>query len=324
MNNDPKSKKPLQLAPGYAWCSSCERTRARKEFGNDRRRKGGLSFYCKECANRKGRNFYATRHREGGDSEYIPSGAAHVPVELFPPSAEGESIGCLRCRHARLLSANTFNAATPRIHCARQNANVPVVFTACPIADPRPMKPRDLRLYWNKHGPLGDKLSKAGEVMKAYLKARWAVEESEALERATGWTMFKIAQVVRYHRLGGAKTKNNRLHWMDPRKGRVCFTSEQTAFLMEEYCSPRWPRPIIYSMKGARKAARRRAQNKLVARCNELGPPWSWEQILRHVEKQMRKRGDRARSKTKGRRVNQFLIIPETNIRSTPAKPDEK
>jgi hypothetical protein len=316
-------KKP-QLAPGYKWCPRCRSSLSLREFNNDSRRRDGKYLYCRSCSNRAARRYYATRHVADAESEYVPSGACHVPPELFPPPAPGEGIGCLRCRHARLMAQSRFTKTNhPKIYCARQATVAAIVWQNCEIADPRPMKPRDLRRYWFKHGPLGDKLGHAGDVVKAYLAARWAHEAPEVLERVTGWTMFKLAQIVRYHGIGGAKTNNNRLHHMNPRKGRVCFSPEQTAFLMREYSSPRWPKVITWNMASARKAARRRAQNKLVAQCNELGPAWNWEQICRHVEKQMRKRGDRAKARRRGegRKVNQFVTLPAQTTKREIEKP---
>jgi hypothetical protein len=303
-----KSSKPRpQLAPGYAWCPRCECSRREADFAKNKRLPSGRSVYCKFCSNSWGRFHY----HEQQERLALQSCAAHVPPELlakFEP-APGARIGCLRCRHARLLPTTDFTAPEPRLRCAKQGCAVALT-SRCEIADPRPAKPRALQKYCKKYGPLGDKLTHAGGVLLAYLKARWTEEIAATLEEYSGYTMAKLASIVRYHKIGGIRVGKHRLHHMKPQPEKY-FTPEQTEYLLAAYCSARWPRPLIWNLAETERKARLLERRRIVDAVARRGPRWNWRQIQRHVIKQMKARRERGVKARRGeqRKVNQFVSI---------------
>lgn len=299
----------FHLARGDKYCFQCRRWKPMATaWARDKRRGDGVGIYCKECVNSYARTRYT------GITMQVDSGVAFVPPELFPPTQPGQSIGCLRCRHADSAASTNFQDATPvtwvKIFCHRQEKTVPICWSNCPLADPRPSQPRDLARYWKKHGPLGDKVAHATPLAVEFLRHCWAHWKAADLERVTGWTMFKLAQIVRYHKVGGVAVGNTRLHWMEPTKGRVVFTREQSDWVMSEYHSPRWPAPYVYCMKPAKKAAITRARKRIIEHVATLGPRWEWTQIQRHIQKRQKLNYGRARRRGV-RPVNQFCSAPE-------------
>lgn len=312
-----------RMAGGERHCGKCRRWRKADDFGANAGRQDGKEIFCRDCAPAVNRAHCRRQQTRAGqparDKRGRPlrfgSAAQSVPVELFPLPAEEATISCLRCRHCALTESTNFRHKRPKVFCAKEGREITARLDGCKIADPRPQKPRALHRYWIKLGPLGDKLCHAGPVALAYLRARWASAPAPELERHTGWTMFKLAQIVRGHGVGGVATANNRLAQMDPRQGRDCFTLEQSAWLLAEYNSERWPKPAITRLPPDELARRQAAQRAVVDAVNAMnpeGPQWNWEQINRHLTKQKRKLGDHAKAarRGQGRRVNQFVTLP--------------
>jgi hypothetical protein len=310
-------------AKGLKWCPGCRRWRRlsedpkKSEWSKNRQFRDGLAHRCKDCCNAKGREYYR------GVVTQVDSGLpaalrAGMPPELFPPPAAGEGIGCLRCRHAAVYISTDFAGLQPggstTIFCHKQEAAVPIVWSHCPLADPRPAKPHALSKWWKRFGSFGDRLHHAGPLMVEFLKHCWSAWPAVELVKVCGWTMFKISQVVRYHGVGGVRTDNNRLHHMEPTKGRRCFTPEQSAWILAEYRSDRWPRPARYhGAPAGRKAWFTRRRNRIVEQVHALnpdGPRWTWQQIQRHIQKMQQTAWKRAR-RHGVRKVNQHLAIEE-------------
>jgi hypothetical protein len=309
----------FHLRRGDKYCRACRRWKPLStKWGHNKKTSDGYNGSCRDCLNEYARN----RHARVVST--VDSGSKHVPPELFPPAEPGEQIGCLRCRHASVQIATDFEGVTPRsqvtVFCHKQEQAIALRWSHCTLADPRPAKPRALAKYWKKFGPLGDKVHHASPLMVEFLKYSWQTWPASALERVTGWDILRIGKLVRYHGIGGAKAGKMRLHFMNPKGGRTCFTPEQTEWLLAEYNSPRWPRskPVNLELKHSlftkkqdeylqgllskgtglagwpanktrgmargEKAAITRRRNLIVKQLAERGKPRTWEQIAKHVK----------------------------------------
>jgi hypothetical protein len=304
------------------YCPRCEISKpATNEHFASGKNKDGFHSYCRPCTNALGKEQYHKRAKK------LPPGEAArrvmaIDVNLFPPAAPGESIGCLRCRHAQLHFDTDFSPGNtrPLILCERENKVREICWHSCPVADPRLSKPRHLHKYTARWGALGDKLGHASPLTIAFLRAYWTTAPAEQLEKATGWTMFKLTSMVRYYKIGGSHTSNNRLHLIG-KKQNERFSQRQTAWLLREYSSPDWPGPLVYCLKQdeyERRLAQQREIVRTVRALNPQGPKWTWQQIQRHIGKRLRTQHDQKQKQRRGelRKVNQHVAIPIRTVTS--------
>jgi hypothetical protein len=282
------------------------------------KRNGKLHSYCRPCHLKKNRECYAKRLKKLPPGEAVRRLEAEAPG-LFPPAAAGESIGCLRCRHAQVSLETEFRPgnSAPLIFCERlewegKNPIRPICWVNCPMADPRQAQPKALRIYWNRWGPLGDRIRCATPLMIAFLKAHWQTLTSENLVAATGWDMRRIEAVVRYHGIGGVRVGKTRLHLCGMVNHR--FTRAQSDLIGDLYNTEKWPGVITYNInpeERRRREALRRAIVRQVRALNPEGPKWTFPQIQRHNTKRLHSdlaRRKKARSGIK-RKVNQHMSV---------------
>ena len=88
-------------------CSRCDEQKSRSDFARDRSRPDGLTYWCRTCRNRRGRETYTRKagppkgrrfvRPRDGDRKQARRRVNHlVDVGLLPPPA---SLPCVDCGH---------------------------------------------------------------------------------------------------------------------------------------------------------------------------------------------------------------------------------
>lgn len=204
---------------------------------------------------------------------------------LMPLTGRETPLSCLMCRRCVVTSETSFDDSVVRIYCERIGRMRPARLNPdCPIADPRPARPKHLHRLWVSKGDLGDRAGASTDFLLLYLRHFWQTACKAQLEFQTGRSTDQLRNVVKRYGIGGVG-KAHRIAHSGRTESRQFFTPQQTAWLERIYGGELWPRVPTFNKAPDDLATIQKQQQWILDTLLTMGPRWEWVQVLRHLDK---------------------------------------
>ena len=217
---------------------------------------------------------------------------------IVPLTPELGQLSCLMCRRCQCVPETYADAElgywederTVRIFCQKTGRLRPArLHRDCPIADPRPARPRHLHRLWanmkSNFGDLGDLATKSNDLLLLWIKHRWPHCTKAELEARSGRTSEVLKRIAADAGYAGQDIGITRNKWQG-RPHYQRFSPEQTRYLQSIYGTSFWPRKMCGGMAVEARERELKKQERIIDECAHLhpsGPRWNWRQIGQHL-----------------------------------------